>query len=238
MIGACEQDPEHGRAFRKLFRGRGRRPATGRTWQGGEIRAGQPNPLFGKACMTIPNLISIARLLAVPVMIWALIGGNWPLAFATFVVAGISDAVDGAIARHFDQQSTLGLYLDPLADKALLSTVFIGLGLLGRLPDWLVIAVVSRDVLIVAAFLLAYVMGLPMTVRPLFVSKATTAAQIVLAAAVLGESAFEFSLGYGIDLLVAATLILTVASAAAYLTDWLRHMASPDEAEPKDDGNP
>ncbi|MBP0616379.1 CDP-alcohol phosphatidyltransferase family protein [Jiella mangrovi] len=188
--------------------------------------------------MTIPNLISIARLLAVPVMIWALIDGRFGLAFITFVVAGVSDAVDGAIARHFNQQSTLGLYLDPIADKALLTTVFIGLGVLGRLPDWLVIVVVSRDVLIVAAFLLAYVMGLPMTVRPLFVSKATTAAQIVLAASVLGESALGLSLGYVGDLLVALTLILTVASAAAYLTDWLRHMASPDGAETGDDEGP
>ena len=185
--------------------------------------------------MTIPNLISIARLFAVPVMIWAMIGGNWPLAFATFVVAGISDAVDGAIARHFDQQSTLGLYLDPIADKALLSTVFIGLGVLGRLPDWLVIAVVSRDVLIVAAFLLAYVMGLPMTVRPLMVSKATTAVQIVLAASVLGESALSVTLGIITDILVALTAILTAASAAAYLVDWLRHMASPDAPESGDD---
>ena len=169
-------------------------------------------------------------------MIWALIGGNYPLAFATFVVAGISDAVDGAIARHFDQQSTLGLYLDPIADKALLTTVFICLGFFGRLPDWLVIVVVSRDVLIVAAFLLAYVMGLPMTVRPLFVSKATTAAQIVLAAS--ASSANRRSavrLGLVTDLLVGLTLILTAVSAAAYLLDWLRHMASPDAAEPGDD---
>ena len=184
--------------------------------------------------MTIPNLISIARLLAVPVMIWALIDGRFGLAFAIFVIAGISDAVDGAIARHFDQQSTLGLYLDPMADKALLAAVFISLGVLGRLPDWLAIAVVSRDVLIVSAFLLSYVMGWPMQVRPLFVSKATTAAQIVLAAIVLGEAAFRIDLGLVTDILLVVTLILTVASAVAYLLDWLRHMGSPDGPERKD----
>ncbi len=184
--------------------------------------------------MTIPNLISIARLFAVPVMIWALIDGRFGLAFAIFLVAGISDAVDGAIARHFNQQSTLGLYLDPMADKALLAAVFISLGVLGRLPDWLAIAVVSRDVLIVSAFLLSYVMGWPMEVRPLFVSKATTAAQIVLAASVLGEAALGIDLGLFTDILLVVTLILTVASALAYLLDWLRHMGSPDGPERRD----
>ncbi|MBO0662336.1 CDP-alcohol phosphatidyltransferase family protein [Jiella sp. MQZ9-1] len=188
--------------------------------------------------MTIPNLISIGRLLAVPVMVWALIDGRWGIAFITFVVAGISDAIDGAIARHFNQQSTLGLYLDPIADKALLSTVFIGLGLLGRLPDWLVIAVVSRDVLIVAAVMLSSIMGLPMTVRPLFISKANTAAQIVLAASVLGESALGVRLGGISELMVGLTLVLTIASAAAYLIDWLRHMASPDEPDPGESDRP
>ncbi|MCQ0989764.1 CDP-alcohol phosphatidyltransferase family protein [Jiella marina] len=188
--------------------------------------------------MTIPNIISIIRLLVVPVMVWALIDGSWGLAFAIFVFAGVSDGIDGAIARHFDQQSTLGLYLDPIADKALLTAVFISLGLLGQLPDWLVIAVVSRDILIVSAFLLSYVMGLPMAVRPLFVSKATTVAQIALAASVLGEAAFGIDLGFALDLLIGVTLLLTVASAAAYLVDWLRHMASPDDSDSSESGSP
>ncbi|MBO0902968.1 CDP-alcohol phosphatidyltransferase family protein [Jiella sonneratiae] len=188
--------------------------------------------------MTIPNLISIARLLVVPVMIWALIDGRFAVAFWLFVIAGVSDAVDGAIARHFNQQSALGLYLDPMADKALLSTVYIGLALLQRLPDWLAIAVVSRDVLIVAAFMLSYVMGLPVAVRPLFVSKLTTAAQICLAAGVLGEAALGVRLGLVTDLLVGLTLILTVASATAYLVDWLRHMASPHETSQGDSEDP
>ncbi|MEF2551850.1 CDP-alcohol phosphatidyltransferase family protein [Aurantimonas sp. A2-1-M11] len=179
--------------------------------------------------MTVPNLITIGRLLAVPVLIWALIGGDWMLAFGIFVAAGISDAVDGAIARHFDQHSDLGLYLDPIADKALLVSVFVGLALLGRLPDWLAIAVVSRDLLIVAAVLLSYVMGRPVVVRPLLVSKLNTVAQIVLAGVALGEPAFELSLRAEIDFLVAVTVVLTGVSAAAYLVDWLRHMNAADD---------
>ena len=105
--------------------------------------------------LTLPNIITIARLCGVPVLVWALIEGDWTLAFAIFVVAGISDAVDGALARRLNQQSELGLYLDPIADKVLLVSVFVGLALLGRLPDWLAIAVVGRDLLIVGAVLLS-----------------------------------------------------------------------------------
>ena len=184
----------------------------------------------GRPAVTVPNFISIARLLAVPVLVWALISGRWGLAFAIFIVAGISDAVDGIIARHFNQQSKLGLYLDPMADKALLVAIFVGLGILGRLPDWLAVMVVSRDLLIVAAVLLSYVMGRAVTVRPLLVSKANTLSQILLAGCALAEPGLGLSLGWTIEVLVGATAFLTAASAATYLVDWLRHMASDEGA--------
>ena len=178
--------------------------------------------------MTLPNYISVARLLLVPVLVWALIHGAFVTAFAVFVVAGLSDAADGAIARRFKLQSSLGTYLDPLADKALLDAIFIGLGVLGRLPDWLVVAVVSRDLLIVAAVLLSYVMDQPVTVRPILVSKMTTLFQIVLAGTALAEPAFRLDLVPWIDVLIATTALLTVLSAATYLLNWLRHMAAGD----------
>ncbi|WP_341482732.1 CDP-alcohol phosphatidyltransferase family protein [Aurantimonas marianensis] len=187
--------------------------------------------------MTVPNFISIARLLGVPILVWALIEGDWLLAFLIFILAGVSDAVDGAIARHFNQQSTLGLYLDPIADKVLLMTVFVGLGLLGRLPAWLAVAVVSRDLLIIAAVLLSYVMGQPVKVRPLLISKMTTLAQLVLAAVALAEPAFGLSLGGLILVLVAITAVLTGLSATAYLVEWLRHMASDDDPK-REEGDP
>ena len=179
--------------------------------------------------MTLPNFISVARLLLVPVLVWALIHGAFVTAFAVFVVAGLSDAVDGLIARQFRLQTTLGTYLDPLADKALLGAIFIGLGVLGRLPDWLVVTVVSRDLLIVAAVLLSYVMGHPVTVRPIPVSKLTTLAQIILAGTALAEPAFRLNLGLWLDLMIGMTALLTVLSAATYLLDWLRHMAAGDD---------
>lgn len=175
--------------------------------------------------MTIPNMITLLRLLLVPAVILALLTGRMGWALAGFVVAGASDAVDGFIARKFNQRSELGAYLDPMADKLLLVSVFVVLGYMGELPLWLVVAAVSRDALIVGAVLLSTIMAHPVAVKPLIVSKANTAVQIVLAAFVLGELAF----GTGFEtlryLLVMGSGILTVASAAAYLVAWLRHMS-------------
>ncbi|MEO3998726.1 CDP-alcohol phosphatidyltransferase family protein [Mesorhizobium sp. CAU 1732] len=179
--------------------------------------------------MTIPNFITIMRFLLVPAIIYALINDNREWALICFVVAGVSDGIDGFIARHFNQRSELGAYLDPMADKLLLVSVFVVLGYMGELPLWLVVAAVSRDALIVAAVLLSTIMGQPVAMKPLFVSKANTAVQIVLAIVVLAELAFEMVFGPSRALLVAASGLLTVASAAAYLVQWLRHMADDDQ---------
>ncbi len=138
--------------------------------------------------MTIPNLITILRFLLVPGVVFALLTDKMGWALAGFLVAGISDGIDGFIARQFNQRTELGAYMDPMADKVLLASVFVVLGYMGELPLWLVIAAVSRDALIVCAVLLSTVMGNPVAMKPLFVSKANTAVQIVLAAVVLGRA--------------------------------------------------
>lgn len=184
--------------------------------------------------MTIPNLITIMRFLLVPAIVYAMLGGRMDWAFAGFVVAGLSDGVDGFIARQFDQRSELGAYLDPVADKLLLVTIFVMLGIMGQMPLWLVIAVVTRDGLIVSAVVLSSVMGRPVEMKPLPISKANTASQIVLAAAVLGELAFRADFGWVGAGLVDLCGVLTVASAAAYLVAWLRHMNGYGEGESAD----
>jgi len=174
--------------------------------------------------VTIPNLITILRLILVPGVVLAMMQGRWDWAFAGFAVAGASDGVDGFIARRFDQRSRLGGYLDPMADKLLLVSVFVVLGVAGELPLWLVILVVSRDALIVLAVLLSSVMAQPVEMKPLLVSKANTAVQLLLAAFVLGELAFGIDMGAIRPALIILSGLLTVASAAAYLVAWLRHM--------------
>src|SRR5919107_5706615 len=111
--------------------------------------------------MTIPNLITIARLIIVPIVIVMIMQGRWPAAFVLFVVAGVSDAVDGFIARRFDMRSEFGAYIDPIADKALLVSIYVTLSIVGVLPNWLAIVVVSRDMMIVAAILVSWLMGRP-----------------------------------------------------------------------------
>ena len=130
------------------------------------------------------------------------------------------------LAKRYGWHTELGAYLDPIADKALLVTIFVTLGLSGHLPAWLVIAVVTRDILIIGAVLLAWLMSRPITVKPLFISKANTCAQIALAGLVLAELGLDLGLSGLIRLLVWVTGALTVLSAAAYFWSWLKHMAS------------
>jgi cardiolipin synthase len=176
--------------------------------------------------LTIPNIITVGRLLLVPMIVWAIVEGYSGAAFILFVVAGVSDGIDGFIARRYDLRSRLGAYLDPLADKALLVSIFLSLTFLGEIPLWLAMIVVSRDLLIIGGVLLAWVLDRPMEVRPLYISKINTAAQIFFAALVLGDLAFATGLSGVRDAFVIVVGVLTVASAAAYLVDWARHMAA------------
>ena len=175
--------------------------------------------------MTIPNIITIARLLIVPIVIVAILQGQWPTAFVLFVVAGVSDGIDGFIARRFDMRSEFGAYIDPLADKALLVSIYVTLAVVGVLPAWLAVVVVFRDVMIVAAVVLSWVMSRPVAIRPMMVSKVNTAAQIGFAALVLSTRAFGVDLAGFDDVAMLILAALTVASAGAYLAGWMRHMA-------------
>jgi len=181
--------------------------------------------------INIPNFITLGRIMSVPVIFWLLLSGQSKFAFFVFVCAGISDAVDGYLAKRFNWSTELGSYLDPLADKLLIVSIFIGLGVRNELPLWLVIAVVSRDILIVAAVLLAWQLDRRvLRIKPLAVSKANTLAQIVLAATVLADGAFGLGLDNGRTALVWITGALTLLSLAAYLRAWFMHMTSYDSA--------
>ena len=141
--------------------------------------------------LSIPNLITLGRILhgADRGLGDRLRGhGRWPSCL--FLVAGVSDAVDGFLAKRFHMASVLGAYLDPLADKALIVSIYLTLGINGEIPRWLVILVVSRDILIVGGIMLSWLMGSPLKIKPLVVSKLNTVAQIVFACVVLGSLGF------------------------------------------------
>ena len=128
------------------------------------------------AIINLPNLISLFRLLTTPVLIWLVLVDAWTGVFFLFVVAGLSDAADGFIAKKFNAVTRLGEFLDPIADKVLLVSIFLSLGYAQKIPDWLVILVVSRDVLIVGGVLLLYALDQDIRIRPIWSSKANTCA--------------------------------------------------------------
>lgn len=174
--------------------------------------------------MNLPNLISLARLLTVPVVVWAILDDRFGLAFWLFVGAGISDAVDGFIARHFHARSQLGAYLDPLADKALLVSIYVALGTEGYLPNWLVIVVVFRDIMIVGGVLLYHTLDRDVKFGPLFISKVNTVAQIVLAGFVLATFALEVENAFLIAALTWLVALTTLLSGASYVARvWRRN---------------
>ncbi len=175
--------------------------------------------------MTIPNFITIARLVIVPMVIAMMLQGNWQTAFFLFVLAGISDGLDGFIARQFNMRSNLGAYLDPLADKALLVSIYVTLAIIGVLPPWFAVIVVFRDLAILAAVILSWVIERPVAIRPVMISKLNTAAQIGYAAALLAVKAFGLGFGMLDFPLMIVVALLTISSAAVYLSNWLRHMA-------------
>jgi cardiolipin synthase (CMP-forming) len=174
--------------------------------------------------VSIPNLITLVRIVLVPVVVWAILANQMGLAFALFLAAGVSDGVDGFIAKRFGMTTVLGAYLDPLADKALLVSIYVTLGINNELPLWLVLLVVSRDIMIVGGVLLSWLLGSPMKVKPLIVSKLNTLAQIVLASVVLGALGLGLSLPWVTFALIVLVALTTVLSIAACVSQWLRHM--------------
>ena len=176
--------------------------------------------------MNIPNSLTLLRIVLVPFVVWLIITHQMQAAFLLFLLAGLSDAADGFLAKRFGWNSELGAYLDPIADKALLVSIYVTLGFAGHLPVWLVIAVVSRDILIVGAVVLSWMLSRPLSMQPLLISKANTLAQIVLAGLVLAELGVGLGLHELVSFLIWITGALTILSAAVYFWQWLGHMAS------------
>lgn len=173
-------------------------------------------PAVSDAVLTVPNAISFARLCAVPLAVWLVLNHQLAEAFWLFIVAGASDAVDGWLARR-GGGSTVGAVLDPLADKALMIGMYVTLAAVNALPDWLAILVVFRDLLIVGGVLALVVMGQPVTIRPLAISKLNTALQIVLVAVTLFLAGFALVIPLVQPVLIWAVAMTTLASGGAYV---------------------
>lgn len=174
----------------------------------------------------LPNLITLSRLLASPLAVYLLINEAWLVAFWVFLMAGLSDAIDGYLAKRLHARTLVGSYLDPLADKALLIGVFVTLGMLRHLPEWLVILVVFRDLLIIGGALLVHTLTGKLIMQPLMISKVNTVAQFVLSVYVLGQLGFGVSDDWIDQLLIGLAAITTMLSGAAYVVTWARRAAN------------
>lgn len=174
------------------------------------------------AISLLPNIITLARLLAVPVTVYLILQGAYLPAFWLFVAAGVSDAVDGYLAKRLGAVSVIGAYLDPLADKALLVSVFVALGYLNHVAMWLVILIVFRDLLIIGGAILFQTLTQSLEMNPLFISKINTAAQIVLACAILAQLSSGWHAPALTKLILYFVAATTFLSGAAYIVKWGR----------------
>ena len=167
--------------------------------------------------LNLPNLITMARLLSGPLVVWLLVNGAYVSAFWLFVVAALSDAVDGFLAKRFGLKTILGAYLDPIADKVLLVGVFITFGLQGQLVTWLVILVVFRDLLIIGGFMLLQLIGQEVKMQPAWSSKLNTTAQIMLAGLILASLGIQFQDADLIETMTWVVALTTAWSGAEYI---------------------
>lgn len=166
--------------------------------------------------MNYPNLISLLRLLSVPFIIWFIFIGHFVASFILFVLAGLSDGLDGFLAKKLNAVSRLGSFLDPLADKAMLVSVYASLAWIGKLPIWLVFVVIFRDLMLVAGTIWLYYKKKLKDIRPIFISKINTCAQILLVTFVLCSLAFHFRIVIAEEILIYLVGLTTVTSAIAY----------------------
>jgi cardiolipin synthase len=171
--------------------------------------------------MNLANIITFFRLCAVPLAFWLVLDHRIEAAFWLFVAAGLSDALDGWLARRYGGNA-VGALMDPVADKALLVTMYITLATVGVLPTWLAILVVFRDILIVGGFGVLAVLGHAVAIHPLYISKVNTVLQIVL----IGISLLQGGFGLGLPglafVLTWCVVVTTLASGAAYVWNTAR----------------
>ncbi len=166
--------------------------------------------------LNLPNIITFGRLCAVPLAVWLVIQRETGLAFGLFALAGLSDAVDGWLARRRGG-SALGAMLDPVADKALLVSMFITLAAVGMLPSWIAILVVFRDLVIVGGIMVMWQLSMPVRIKPLMFSKLNTALQLLLVGVVLLLEGFALQAPWLRALLIWTVAATTLGSGAAYV---------------------
>lgn len=186
----------------------------------------------------IPNILTLFRLMCVPLILWYILQERFYLAFILFAVASVTDFLDGYLARRWNVVSTLGGIIDPLADKSLMVGSYLVLGYLNRIPLWLVMLVIGRDILIILAGIVTYLFKLPIAFKPTLTSKINTFCQIILAGMVLLTN-YNYSIFSGIGILDKLMLVLlcitsglTIWSGLEYVFYFIKEFRKPTSGSP------
>ncbi len=177
--------------------------------------------------MNIPNMLTLCRILLIPLLVIFLLEGNGDAAFWVFIAAGTTDAFDGLLARILRQKTDFGALLDPIADKMLLITSFITLSVLGVIPKWLTVIVVSRDVIIVLGICVLMLYNRSFSMRPAIISKVTTFVQLMTITYYLGHQYF-ISVSFLELFLLSLTAFFTLASGIHYLVVGFKIIGKPE----------
>jgi cardiolipin synthase len=173
--------------------------------------------------MNLPNLITLVRVVLIPFFVDLMIYGYYRPALIVFVVACLTDALDGLIARLTNSKTELGAFLDPMADKLLIVSSFVTLAILAKLPVWLVIIVVSRDIILVLGSLVIYFTKHTLAIRPSLLGKATTFLQFLVVTLTLVLVAYGIKLEFLRGAYWAAAFV-TIASGVQYVMRGMRIM--------------
>jgi len=180
----------------------------------------------------LPNLICLARIALVWPIVMALQGGDYALSVVLFMVAAVSDGLDGYLAKRFGWTSEFGKIIDPLADKLLLVAVFITASWLGLTPVWLAAAAIARDVMISFGAIIFRLWFGPLRGRPTIVSKINTLFQLGYLLGVMMKAAFEFPPAEIVDALAVITFVTTVLSGGDYILAFTRRAWDEGGASP------
>lgn len=130
--------------------------------------------------ISIPNILTLVRVLLTPILVILLLRDMFNLALLVFFIAGLTDGLDGLIARLLNQRTKLGAYLDPAADKLLLASAFVSLAVLNVIPGWLTVVVIARDVIILLGLAIFTLTEKPYEINPTLASKCTTTIQLIM----------------------------------------------------------
>ncbi|MBN1473444.1 MAG: CDP-alcohol phosphatidyltransferase family protein [Syntrophaceae bacterium] len=181
--------------------------------------------------MNLPNFLSLLRIILVPVIIIFLIQESYKEALITFTVAGLTDIFDGLLARALNKQTKLGAFIDPMADKLLLASSFISLSVIGLIPSWITVIVISRDFIIILGMIILSVMSIKYEIKPVFISKVTTVFQLATIFLALLYQAVSHDISYRwIEAFCWITAGLTVASGVIYISRGIRYLNQANHA--------